>query len=300
MAYKAQCDLIFQEREAMLMHELNKFKEGFLFTVFDTPDRLQHMFWKFIDPAHPFFDRDQAASLGPQVDEIYRQCDALIGRVLAKVDEETLLIVLSDHGFNTFRRSFDTNSWLWQNQLLALKDGKKPNEALTDSSAVDWSKTYAYAMGLGGIYLNTKGRERDGILDEGSGEAERVRAAIQNGMASCPDPVTGGTAVRSVSRREELYSGAYVGESPDLLVNFCPGYRVSWQSSLGGFANQVLENNDRRWSGDHIIDPDSVPGILFLNRPVTHNHANIIDLAPTILKSLNVPIPQSVEGKPLL
>ena len=300
MAYKAQCDLIFAEREAMLMHELHKFKEGFLFTVFDTPDRLQHMFWKFIDPAHPYFDRDQAATLGPQVDEIYRQCDALVGRVLAKVDEDTLLIVLSDHGFNTFRRSFDTNSWLWQNQLLALKDGKKPTEALTDSSAVDWSKTYAYAMGLGGIYLNTKGRERDGILEDGSNEAERVRAAIQKGMAGCPDPATGATAVRSVSRREGLYSGAYVSESPDLLVNFCPGYRVSWQSSLGGFANEILEDNDRRWSGDHIIDPDLVPGILFLNRQVTHNHANIIDLAPTILKSLNVPIPQSVEGKSLL
>jgi predicted AlkP superfamily phosphohydrolase/phosphomutase len=300
MAYKAQCDLIFKEREAMLMHELNKFKEGFLFTVFDTPDRLQHMFWKFIDPSHPFFDREQAANLGPQVDEIYRQCDALVRRVLEKVDEDTLLIVLSDHGFNTFRRSFDTNSWLWQNQLLALKDGKKPNDALTDSSAVDWSKTYAYSTGLGGIYLNLKGRERSGIVDEGSGEADRVRNAIQTGMARYPDPETGGTAVRSVSRREELYNGAYVSESPDLLVNFCPGYRVSWQSSLGGFANQILENNDRRWSGDHIIDPDAVPGILFLNRPVTHNHANIIDLAPTILKSLNVPIPQSVEGKSLL
>jgi predicted AlkP superfamily phosphohydrolase/phosphomutase len=297
MAYKSQCDLIFKEREAMLMHELNKFTDGFLFTVFDTPDRLQHMFWRFIDPAHPFFDRDQAANLGPQVDEIYRQCDALVGRVLEKVDEDTLLIVLSDHGFNTFRRSFDTNRWLWQSQLLAFKDGKNPNQDLTDNSTVDWSKTYAYAMGLGGIYLNIKGREREGTLDEGGGEAERVRRAIQEGLAGYPDAATGGIAVRNVSRKEELYSGAYVCESPDLLVNFCSGYRVSWQSSLGGFANEVLEDNDRRWSGDHIIDPDAVPGILFINRPVTHNHANIIDLAPTILKSLNVPIPQSLEGK---
>jgi predicted AlkP superfamily phosphohydrolase/phosphomutase len=165
---------------------------------------------------------------------------------------------------------------------------------------VDWSKTYAYAMGLGGIYLNIKGREREGTLDEGSGEAERVRRAIQEGLAGYPDAAAGGIAVRNVSRKEELYSGAYVCESPDLLVNFCSGYRVSWQSSLGGFANEILEDNDRRWSGDHIIDPDAVPGILFMNRPVTHNHANIIDLAPTILKSLNVPIPQSLEGKSLL
>ena len=300
MAYKAQCDLIFHEREAMLMHELNRFKEGLLFTVFDTPDRLQHMFWKFIDPQHPYFNRDQAADLGPQVDEIYRQCDRLVGRVLEKVDDNTFLIVLSDHGFNTFRRSFDTNSWLWQNQFLVLKDGKKPSDALTDSSNVDWSKTYAYSVGLGGIYLNLKGREREGILEDGTGEAERVRQTIQRNLAGCLDPETGKAAVTSVSRREELYSGAYVSESPDLLVNFAPGYRVSWQSSLGGFANHIVENNDRRWSGDHIIDPDAVPGILFVNRPVTHNHASITDMAPTILKSLNVPIPQSVEGKSLL
>ena len=300
LAYKAQCDLVFQEREAMLMQELARFREGFLFTVFDTPDRLQHMFWRFIDPSHPNFNRDLADDLAPQVDEIYWQCDALIGRVMEKVDENTLLIVLSDHGFNSFRRAFDTNTWLWENNLLALKDSKTPNETLTDNSAVDWSKTYAYAMGLGGIYLNLRGRERDGILDDGSGEAERVRSAIESGLANAADNQTGCTAVQSVARRESLYSGEHVNSSPDLLVNFHAGYRVSWASSLGGFAGRLFENNTRKWSGDHIVDPDAVPGVLFLNRAVVHNHAHIMDLAPTILKQLNVPIPTSMEGKSLL
>ena len=301
MGYKAQCDLTFKEREDMMMFELDRFREGFLFTLFDTPDRLQHMFWRFIDPQHPNYDRDCAQALGHNFGDIYRQCDALLGRVLQKVDENTLLIVLSDHGFNSFRRAFHTNTWLWQNGLLALKDGKNPDEGMGDGfTQVDWSKSYAYAVGLGGIYLNMKGRERSGTLDEGGSEAEKVRRTIQEGLAEFPDKETGKPAVRSVSRKEELYSGDYVNESPDLLVNFHPGYRVSWQASLGGFSHDLFEDNTRRWSGDHIIDPDAVPGILFMNRAVVQNHAQIIDLAPTIMKYLNVQGHESMEGKSLL
>src|SRR5215469_8381436 len=119
-------------------------------------------------------------------------------------------------------------------------------------------------------------------------------------QSNAADKETGCAAVRSVARRECLYSGEYVNSSPDLLVNFHAGYRVSWASSLGGFAGKLFEDNTRKWSGDHIVDPDAVPGILFLNRPVVHNHAHIMDLAPTILKQLNVSIPTSMEGKALL
>ena len=166
-------------------------------------------------------------------------------------------------------------------------------------AAVDWSKTYAYAVGLGGAYLNIKGREDGGILEEGS-EAERVRNAIQTGLAGFPDAHTQRPAIRSVSRREELYSGAFVENSPDLLVNFHRGFRVSWESAVGGFAHSVLQDNMRRWSGDHIVDPESVPGILFLNRAALRNHARIIDLAPTILNYLGVTRPDTVEGASLL
>ena len=164
---------------------------------------------------------------------------------------------------------------------------------------MDWSKTYAYAVGLGGIYLNFKGRESDGILEEGS-EAERVRHAIQAGLAGFPDAHTQRPAIRSVSRREELYSGAFVGNSPDLLVNFHRGFRVSWQSAVGGFSHALLEDNMRRWSGDHIVDPESVPGILFMNRATLQQQPRIIDLAPTILQYLGVAAPESMEGESLL
>ncbi len=299
-AYMQQCELVLGERERAMRFELGRFSEGFFFMLFDTPDRVQHMLWRFRDREHPGFEPDLSPELATRIEEHYRRCDSLLSAVLEKVDENTLLVVLSDHGFGTFRRAFDTNTWLWQNGLLALKDSRKPGEDLGEGfAAVDWSKTYAYAVGLGGIYLNFKGRESGGILEEGS-EAERVRHAIQTGLAEFPDAHTQRAAIRSVSRREELYSGAFVGNSPDLLVNFHRGFRVSWQSAVGGFSHSVLEDNMRRWSGDHIVDPESVPGILFMNRAARHNHARIIDLAPTVLNYLGVAVPDTMEGASLL
>ncbi|HEX3353276.1 MAG TPA: alkaline phosphatase family protein [Terriglobales bacterium] len=303
-AYLEQCELVMGERERAMRFELDRFTEGLFFMLFDTPDRVQHMLWRFRDREHPNFEPDLSPELATRIEEHYRRCDALLSSVLEKVDENTLLIVLSDHGFGTFRRAFDTNTWLWQNGLLSVKDGRKPHPEAGDGfSAIDWSKSYAYAVGLGGIYLNLKGRESGGILEEGS-EAERVRRAIETGLADFPDSQTQRPAIRSVSRREELYSGAFVGNSPDLLVNFHRGFRVSWQSAVGGFSRSVLEDNLRRWSGDHIVDPESVPGILFMNHaPQQHGgqrQARIIDLAPTILSYLGVAVPESMEGASLL
>lgn len=299
-AYGAQCEAVFEEREKMMCFELERFSEGFFFTLFDTPDRFQHMFWRFIDPQHPLYDPDLAAHYGDRIASLYRRCDRLIGRVLEKVDENTLLIVLSDHGFNSFRRAFDTNTWLWQQGLLTLKNGKKPGEdAGAGSEKIDWTKTHAYAVGLGGIYLNLRGREEAGIVDEGA-EAERVRKAIEQGLPGAVDSERHAPAIRGVSRREQLYSGPYVHQSPDLLVNFLPGYRVSWQSAVGGFADLLISDNTRRWSGDHIIDPEAVPGILFMNRPMRNGLARMIDMAPTILNYLQVSPPPSMEGVSIL
>jgi len=298
--YLAQCNLVYEEREKMMDHELRRFSEGFFFVLFDTPDRLQHMLWRFRDPEHPGFHRDLPAELGEQVNALYRRCDETVGRVMERLDEDTLLIALSDHGFNSFRRSFHTNTWLWQNGLLALKDGRTPSTDLKENFiGVDWSKTYAYALGLGGIYLNMKGREREGILEEGT-EADRVRNAITTGMQGLIDAAKAVPGIRSVSRREEIYSGAYAGESPDLLINFQPGYRVSWETAVGGFSHQLFEDNTRRWSGDHIIDPEAVPGILFMNRKAANGQAKITDLSPTILQFLNAPGGDKLEGKALL
>jgi predicted AlkP superfamily phosphohydrolase/phosphomutase len=301
-AYLAQCELVIEERERLMRFELDRFNEGFFFLLYDTPDRVQHMLWRFQDPEHPGYQPDLARDFSTLIEQHYARCDKLLSSVLEKVDEHTLLVVLSDHGFNSFRRAFDTNTWLWQTGLLALNKGGKPGEHLGEGfGAVDWSRTYAYAVGLGGIYLNFKGREREGILEEGT-EAERVRAAIQSGLPEIRDSLTERRAIRSVSRREQLYSGPFAANAPDLLVNFSPGFRVSWPSAVGGFANSLLEDNTRRWSGDHIMDPDAVPGILFMNHPLTKagNTPHIIDLAPTILDHLGVRAGQAMEGASLI
>jgi predicted AlkP superfamily phosphohydrolase/phosphomutase len=309
-AFLAQCEHVLEERERLMRFELDRFKEGFFFQLYDTPDRVQHMVWRFRDAQHPGYEPDLARDYSSLVEQHYARCDKLLTPVLNKIDENTLLIVLSDHGFNTFRRAFDTNTWLWQNQLLTLKNGRKPDEKMREGlTEVDWSRTYAYATGLGGIYLNMKSREREGILEEGA-ESERVRNAIQSGMPQASDAGRNLPAVRSVSRRDEIYSGAYLAHAPDLLVNFAPGYRVSWQSAVGGFANSLIEDNLRKWSGDHIVDPNAVPGILFIAKnggaPLLAavarigNVPSIIDLAPTILNYLGVPIPKAMEGTSLL
>lgn len=297
-AFLTQCDLVFREREQMMLRELECCDEGLFFVLFDTPDRIQHMFWRCRDRQHPCFDPELAAQFGDSIEQCYRRCDRLVGTLIENHDENTLIIVLSDHGCGPFRRSVDINSWLWQHGLLALQGNKKPNSEV-ESSAIDWSKTYAYAIGLGGIYLNLRGRERTGILTEGS-ESERVRKAIETGLASVIDPDARLSAVASVMRRERIYSGPYVDEAPDLLVNFSPGFRVSWQSSLGGFADHTFEDNTRRWSGDHLVDPASVPGILFMNRPSRQLQPQMIDLAPTILRHLEVAPHPLMEGASLI
>jgi predicted AlkP superfamily phosphohydrolase/phosphomutase len=302
-AYLAQCALVKAEREKMTLHELERFDEGLFFVVFDTPDRVQHMFWRFRDDSHPFFDRERAPELSRRIEEHYRDYDPILSRVLERVDDQTLLVVLSDHGFNTFRRAFHVNTWLYEKGLLALKNGKKPGEELGDSfSAVDWSKTYAYALGLAGVYLNKKGRERDGILEEGA-EAERVREAIIQGLGEIVDAQTQSRAIHSVSRGEDIYRGAHTADAPDLLVNYAPGFRVSWQTALGGMPHGLFEDNTRRWSGDHIIDPETVPGVLFLNKALKNNgatRADIRDLAPTILNYFGIPKHAAMERESLL
>ncbi len=306
--YLAQCSLVLEERERMTFHELARFEEGLFFVVFDTPDRVQHMFWRFRDPQHPFYDRDGAREFCRQIEEHYRQYDRVLARALECADADTLMLVLSDHGFGTFRRAVHINTWLFEQGLLSLRGGRKPDEALGDCfSQVEWPKTYAYAVGLGGIYLNKRGREREGILGE-NGEAERVRTAIIRGLTGLADPAAGAVAIRSVSRAEEIYSGAFAAEAPDLLVNYAPGFRVSWQTALGGMPNRIFEDNLRAWSGDHIIDPQAVPGILLMNRPVApargpadvQPNPDIRDLAPTILAHFGVAPHPAMEGKSLL
>lgn len=297
-AFLAQCEGVMRERERMLLHELDRQGHGLIFCLFDTPDRLQHMFWRFLEPDHPAHRGELRPDLAQVIDQHYRACDDVVGRVLAHVDDRTLLIVLSDHGMTSFQRGVDLNTWLHSHGFLALRAGVSPGPEAGDFfRGADWSHTKAYALGLGGIYLNLKGREAQGIVDEN--EADGIASAIARGLTGLEDPRRGAVAIRGVMTRAQLYRGPCAHEAPDLLVNCAAGYRVSWSTPLGGMAESLFTDNVKRWSGDHTVDPELVPGVLFMNRPF-RPQASLIDLAPTILAALGAPKGSLMEGESLL
>lgn len=292
-AFLAQCDDVLRERSAMLQFELGRFREGLLFCLFDTPDRVQHMFWRFRER------QPEAGELGHAIEDHYRACDRIVGDVLARADDRTLVIVLSDHGVGNFRRGVHLNTWLHDQGLLALAPGLGPGEEAGDLlRRVDWERTRAYALGLSGIYLNLKGREGRGVV--GLDDAPALEESIAAALCRLTDPVGGHAPVRSVLSRGQLYAGPYAAESPDLVVNFADGYRVSWGTALGAVPAGHFEDNLKKWSGDHLMDPSLVPGVLFMNRPFRGEGARLVDLAPTILAALGVPRGPDMEGGSLL
>lgn len=295
-AFLNQCSLVMNERERMLTGELERMKEGFLFCLFDTPDRLQHMMWRFGDPKHPLFTQEGKERYGSAIEEHYRECDAVVGRVMNYVDDETVLVVLSDHGFAGFRRGVELNAWLAANGWLRPKPGVQGGDKReTDMlRGVDWSETKAYAVGLGAIYLNVRGRESNGILDPA--EAPLVRRQIAEQLSGLIDPATGDVAIRRVLARDEIYSGPLADEAPDLLVQCNDGYRVDWGTALGGIGRNVFEDNRHAWSGDHIIDATLVPGFVAANVPLRTSDIRMVDMYPSILHALQAPVPDDSEG----
>jgi predicted AlkP superfamily phosphohydrolase/phosphomutase len=299
-AFLRQCADVIRERRAMMHHELARTEHGLFFCLYDTPDRIQHMFWRFREPDHPANARAPApAELARTIESHYRECDALVGEALEYADDETLVLVLSDHGFTSFRRELHLNTWLQQHGFLALRKGVEPGREAGDLLRhVDWSRTRAYALGLSGIYLNLRGREAEGIVVPQ--EAATIADAIAHGLEGLRDEQRGEVAVRRVVRREQIYRGACIGDAPDLLVQCVAGYRVSSATALGGVPAAVFGDNLKRWSGDHVVDPAQVPGVLFANRPLRGAAPDMLDLAPTILAALGVPVPAEMEGEPLL
>jgi predicted AlkP superfamily phosphohydrolase/phosphomutase len=299
-AYLAHCDDVMRERERMLHYEMDRFDAGFLFCLFDTPDRLQHMLWRHREPSHPAnADSPAQGKYADAIDGHYRDCDAVVGRLLDRIDDETLLIVMSDHGFSSFQRGFNVNTWLHDAGLLVLKPGCRPGPDAGDMlQAVDWSRTRAYALGIGSVYLNVRGREVHGIIDPA--DVVRISDDIAAAIRGLADPASAAIAVHGAATRRQLYAGPFAEESPDVVLQFGRRYRASWSTALGGVAEGVFEDNHKRWGGDHIIDPALVPGILFMNRRFSTGDPNLVDLAPTILHAFGVPRGAQMEGSSLL
>ena len=261
------------EQERKMLRGLLAGKEKLLFHYFEFPDRVGHVFWRLRDPEHPAYNAALAAKYGDAVEKSYQTMDQIVGETAKALRPEDVLLVLSDHGFATWRRSVNYNSWLVENGYLVLKgSAKRQNlEALFSRGqfweAIDWTKSKAYAMGLGDIYVNLSGREAGGIVAPGA-EYEALRRELIERLTALTDPKNGRRAVSRVFRREEVYRRFDPRLIPDLIVANLPGYRVSWQSSLGVPTESVFEDNKDVWSGDHCsLDPDLVRGVFFSSKP---------------------------------
>ncbi len=288
-SFIAMCDEIIDEQEKMLWYEMERFNEGLLAATFFSTDRIQHMFWATRDPQHPLYDRAYADKYGHVIDDYYRKMDRILGDLMKHIENDTALMVFSDHGFTTFRRGVHINSWLVQKGFMTLtkKMSMDDKEGGGLFQHVDWKKTSAYALGFGSIYLNLKGRERQGIVGPGP-EAESLSERIISELAQLTDPKDGQAVVKSVYKKNEIYDGGQEKNAPDLVIGFNDGFRGSWQTAIGGSPGEILEDNLKKWSGDHIVDPSIVPGIFLTNFSIKNDTPNLMDIAPTVLSCLGL------------
>ncbi len=293
-AFLKQVELAHQEREAMFVHALETTRRGVVACVFDAADRVQHMFYRYLDPRHPAF-----GSASPQagvIEETYRRMDRLVGTALRYAGPDTVLFVLSDHGFRAFRRGVNLNSWLHQNGYLALENGAPAGASYF--RGVDWCRTRAYALGLAGIYLNVTGREARGTVEPGAA-AQALKRELIAKLSGLRDEEQDEIAIRRVYATDALHRGPYLEGGPDLIVGFNDGYRTSWGAALGQVTEHVIEDNPKPWSGDHSVDPVLVPGVLFSNRRIDAEDPGLEDLAPTALALFGLEAPEWMEGKPV-
>jgi predicted AlkP superfamily phosphohydrolase/phosphomutase len=275
-------------------------------------DRVQHMFWRLRDPASPMHDSSLAAAVADPIAEAYRRADAIVGRVRAALLPGTTLLILSDHGFHAWNRGLHVNRWLLENGYLALKapststtagtggpspfGGARPQPRPPALPDVDWSRTRAYSLGTGQIYLNLRGREGQGIVSFGS-EREALLAEIREKLLQVRDPADGSPVLRDVVPAP---SGPAAALAPDLQLAFAPGWQTSWETKLGGVPDALFADNDRRWSGDHAASlAAETEGVLFVSRKLPLASPGIEDIAPTVLKGLGLAPPPDSDGRPL-
>ncbi len=298
-AFLKQTYLIHEERERMWFDALEKTRRGAVVCVFDITDRMQHMFFRYLVDDHPANEGKDTERHKNALRDMYIKMDELVGKTIRRVRDDETLFVMSDHGFKPFKRGVNLNSWLFQNGYLVLKPElhgiPSGAEWLQD---VDWSKSRAYAIGLGGIYLNVSGREAQGIVKPGEDE-RALRKEIIGRLRGTLDPKTNEIAISEVYDCKEVYSGPYTREAPDLFVGFHVGWRASWNCATGAIDPEIFEDNVKSWSGDHCMNPPEVPGILFCNQKYEKAEPHIMDLGPTTMDLFGVTVPAYCDGESL-
>ena len=262
----------------------------FFMVVFMMLDRIQHFFWRFVDPSHPNYEEGRLSGL---VKEAYLRMDRIVRDFLHVIDEETMVMVLSDHGFCPVHKEVFINNYLEELGLLRISRGQ-----------IDLKRSKAVSYGYGDIWLNVRGREPHGIVNPGA-EYEELRSQIIDELRKIA--VDGEAPIKDIKRREEIYWGPHLHTAPDLITIF----NVGWQAArnpefVEKTPSRRYVNDHPRWSGGHdgTHDPSDVPGFLAIYHPELQPRIGVRvplwSLAPTILALMDIPIPVDMDGKPLL
>ena len=288
-----QSQFVYRERRRALDYLLDTFDEGLLFFYFSSVDQGSHMLYSFADTEHPLHEPDELLENG--IRTLYEEMDEALGRVLDVVheDDDTTLIVMSDHGFSPFYWGVNLNTWLLEQGYVTLKDPSQRGRFPLFVN-VDWSRTRAYAFGMGGVYVNLRGREREGIVEPGA-EYDRLLDDLERDLLAMVDDRTGANPISLVYQTAERFTGPYVDQGPDIIVGYSRGYRYSWDGPLGEFGAEVIVDNDDAWTGDHTNDYRIVPGVLLTNRRITLDEPALHDLTVTVLDEFGVaPLPEMI------
>ncbi|MFQ6038822.1 MAG: alkaline phosphatase family protein, partial [Candidatus Aminicenantales bacterium] len=224
--FLAQDDTVLEERKAMFEYELERFDSGVLFYYVSSTDQRQHMFWRLIDRTHPMFDPKLGREYGKAIENIYREADTMLQKALDRVDKDTIILVMSDHGFTSFRRSFNLNTWLKENGYLSLINSWRQGEEEFFLNT-DWSRTKAYSYGLNSLYINQRGREGEGIVNQGAEKEALVREIAQK-LEQVRDPKTGEQVITKAYVTRDWYRGPEIEKAPEIIVGYNRGYRTSW------------------------------------------------------------------------
>ncbi|MFQ5591761.1 MAG: alkaline phosphatase family protein, partial [Phycisphaerae bacterium] len=291
--YRNQSRYVLEERLNLLRYSRTHYKDGLLFFYFSSTDLQAHMFWWDSDEPHPVRSHTEARKRHQIIIDLYKQMDEVVGDVIEQYGDDATLLVMSDHGFCNFRRQFNVNTWLRNNGYILPADCK----TLTDPSRgrlPDWTRTRAYGLGLNALYINLKGRERDGIVERD--QKDTLISELTEKLLAIRDPVDGRPIIAEIYRTDEVYSGPQASKAPDLIIGYHRGYRASWATTLGNIEEETIQDNDSAWSADHCIAAGEVPGVLFSNRPIRRHNPSLLDLAPTILEEFGIDPPETMTG----
>ena len=281
-----------------VLGELDKNESDLLIAGWTSTDRIAHMFWRYRDPKHPMYTGEGAKTFGRVLEQTYATIDRIVGDVMTRLKPNDLLFVMSDHGFHSYRKSFSVNTWLVRNGYLALEGQPDSKKAYTNEKYMQdfvWNKTRVYGLGLSGIFVNLKGRESNGFVSRQ--DAAHLIEEIRQKLINVTDPETGEKIFRAIYMKDEIYKGSALADAPDLILGYADGYQTDKASAAGAAPEDIFSVNKDKWSGDHASsDSADTPGILFSNRKLLENPA-LIDIAPTTLAYLGVPVASDVEGK---